>query len=1136
MKKFLATLAFSLFGMVLTAQVIEQTYHFDQPFKTRIEGYEQIQFEGCMQSALAGQPTLPWHSISLLLPEGQEAESIEVVLSDFKEIDGIHQLYPYQPSRPYSLPERKAFLQDEETYASRSIYPSCQHGALTTHFMNGFGFAFCAITPVQYIPAEGKVSYAQTAIVRIKTKAIERSDRRKLWNTPLVRNKVTRLAQNPEAINTYHGKGRSCNDYDILVITPSIWVSSFNDYKEFYANRGLRVEVTSTEEIYSSMTGIDNQEKIRNYIIQEYEDHGIIMVNLGGDVQFVPYRGFYCSVQSSSVHTDNNIPADLYYCALDGNWNTNGNSMWGEIGEDDLLPEIGIGRMCFSNQEQFNNISNKSFNYQSSPVLGEFRTVTMGGENLYDNPLTNGSQYLELLIGDRNDNGYHTIGIPEDYNFIRLYHEDGNWSGNNLMAAINNGTQYVHHDGHANTNYVAGWYNSSITNQNFSGANGVDHNYTFFHTSGCICGDFTDDCILERMTQIANFAVGTIGNSRYGWFNEGQTEGPAIHLHRETEDAYYHERIPYVGMALSEAKVQTAPWVNAPGQWEEGALRWNFYDLNVMGDVAVSPWHDEPFTPEIQGASEILVGSTSYTLNVTKNGNALRNFRCTIVDSNNDKIGYALTNDDGIAEITFEQPLETVGEITLIVTGCDAWPLSQTLNVIPGNSAYVVYDSHEINDPNGNGQADFGEEITLNITLKNSGTIASSNINTSITTNNGYVTIIDGEASANSIPASGNTTINDAFTIKIADNAPDQELARFNMTCSDGSNSWNSNFSIRLNAPHVAMTSIEMEEESGNGNGSADPGETMTMNCVVKNTGHSTSTETFFEIYNSLPAISFEHTQIDLGTMQPEEEKNFTLTFSINSDSPSGVAYELPYVLTFGEYVVESSYSFNVGYVIEDFETGDFTKFDWQNTGSSVWTIVTTEPHQGTYCAKSGAIPNSSSTTLSITLDFNTDYEISFFKKVSSESGYDKFIFSIDGEAKSEWSGEVSWSQETYMVSSGTHTLSWSYNKDSSMSNGSDCAWLDDIVFPPTSVITKIETNNQHNIALHPNPAKETIQMSLPEGSHSIVIYNSLGQETKTLENVTDGNTIDIRDLKPGIYFVKTRSNDKAKTIKLIKQ
>jgi len=682
MKKLSFIALFMMVGLFVSAQTIEKTYYFNQPSLGHIQGYEQVQFKGCMQNAIAGQPSLPWQSVSLMLPQGTEAVAIEVELSDFQTMEGQHNLFPYQSALTYSDPVRHVFEIDEALYASKSTYPTQAYGNLSTQYLNGIGFAFSAFTPVQYVPGTGEVRYASKAIVRITTTASKADQSRKLWLTGDNAQRAMRLAQNPEMLQNYDTRGRAMGGYDLLVVTTTPYVDKFDEYVEFYLARGLRTRVVDLSDIIASTDGRDNPEKLRNYILKEYEGNGIQMVNLAGDVPDIPFRGFYCDVLSQGNHmTDYGIPADMYYACLDGTWNDNNNELWGEIGEDDLLPELGIGRMCFSNLGELNNMLNKSFRYQAEPVLGEFRKVIMGGEHLYDNPLSNGSQYLELLVGTHDDNGYTTTGIPEDYEFTRLYEEQGNWSGSNLRNAINQGTQYVHHDGHANTNYVAGWTNNSITNSQFSGTNGVNHNYTFFHTSGCICGDFTDDCILELMTKIANFAVATFGNSRYGWFNEGQTEGPAIHLHRETEDAYYNDRIPYGGMAMREAKIATAPWVNAPGQWEEGALRWNFYDLNMMGDVAVSPWHDEPFTPEVRYPSEIVEGMTQMEVQVVDtNGEGLKNFRCALFH-NSEMIGLGNTDETGTAIVEINDPMDYVADLKLIVTGCDAWPQTITLSL-----------------------------------------------------------------------------------------------------------------------------------------------------------------------------------------------------------------------------------------------------------------------------------------------------------------------------------------------------------------------------------------------------------------------------------------------------------------------
>ncbi|MCD4736039.1 MAG: T9SS type A sorting domain-containing protein, partial [Bacteroidales bacterium] len=99
--------------------------------------------------------------------------------------------------------------------------------------------------------------------------------------------------------------------------------------------------------------------------------------------------------------------------------------------------------------------------------------------------------------------------------------------------------------------------------------------------------------------------------------------------------------------------------------------------------------------------------------------------------------------------------------------------------------------------------------------------------------------------------------------------------------------------------------------------------------------------------------------------------------------------------------------------------------------------------------AKSGTISHMESSILHITVDVAVNDQISFFRKVSSEENYDYLKFYIDGILKDEWAGEVPWGEVSFDVTAGQHTFKWEYYKDISESYGSDCGWVDYIIFPP---------------------------------------------------------------------------------------
>ena len=1115
MKRLTFMLLLSLMGLVMAAQTVEKTYHFDNPKVTELRGYQQISFEGCMQTAIAGNPSLPYQMVSLVLPQGTEAESIEVELSDFQEVEGNISLFPYQPSRTMNDTEKRDLIVNEAMYASKGTYPAENHGVVTTQYKNGFGFANATFTPVQYVPSEGRVMYAKTATVRVNTRASKADHSNMLWGTPEIKNVVRHLAQNPEMVDTYNTKGREVTNYDVLIITSSDFVSGYAEYCEYYNSIGMRNQIALVSDIYAAMSGVDNQEKIRNYIIQEYQNNGIGLVVLGGDVNIVPYRGLFCQVQSSSLYESNDIPADLYYSGLDGTWNDNNDGRWGEPGEDDLYPEIGISRMSFKTATELQNMIHKTLSYQQNPVLGEFHKVILAGEHLYDNPTSNGSDYLELLIGTHDDNGYTTVGYPTTYNFTKLYEELGTWSGSALKQAINAGTSYVHHDGHANSGYVAGWY--GISNSDFSGANGVDHNYTFFHSQGCDCGAFDENCILEKMVTIENFAVAVIGNSRYGWFNEGQTEGPGCHLEREMTDAQWGDRVGILSAAHAIGKCETAPWVTAPGQWEEGALRWNFYDMNILGDGVVNVWLDEPMTAVVDAPAQVVIGTQSIDVTVTdENGNALKNYRC-LVYMDGVAIAMGSTDENGVAEIEFEGGLQNVGTMIMKVTGVNSYPQDVELMAVPSNTPYVVYDGYTLN---GGEQMEYNGSYSFNMVVKNVGSVNANNVTATISCDSEYVTISQPTATVGNVNGSQSVTLENAFAFTVSNAVPNNTSVRFNIVCTDGTDTWESHFNARIYAPEFELVSAVLETSTG---GALNPGDSGTVHFTLANNGGAAAPSAVFRIYNSHEVIVITTTEWSYGEIAAGQEFTADMDFTLSENAEVGALYQLFYAAIYGNYSTTDAYYISVGQSMDGFETGDFSAFDWHSVSPIyAWEVVTQNPYEGMYCARSSAIQDGETTSLFISVVVGTESEISFYYKVSSENNYDKLHFLIDGTEKNNWSGDISWTQASYNLTPGTHELRWEYTKDVSLSTGEDCAWIDNVVFPASTIILDVqEVVEKQNVAIYPNPVNNVLNINLGENQSDVVIYNSLGQVVRRIETASGDVQVNVEDLKAGVYFVK---------------
>jgi carboxypeptidase T len=134
------------------------------------------------------------------------------------------------------------------------------------------------------------------------------------------------------------------------------------------------------------------------------------------------------------------------------------------------------------------------------------------------------------------------------------------------------------------------------------------------------------------------------------------------------------------------------------------------------------------------------------------------------------------------------------------------------------------------------------------------------------------------------------------------------------------------------------------------------------------------------------------------------------------------------------------------------FELGVF-ETQWTFGGNLPWTITTEAPYEGLYCSRSGAIGDNQTSEMSIELYLTSAGVMSFARKVSSESGYDYLKFYIDNVLQNQWSGILAWAEVSFPVTSGLHTFKWIYSKDANTIGGSDRAWVDYIIFPPTAPI-----------------------------------------------------------------------------------
>ena len=400
------------------------------------------------------------------------------------------------------------------------------------------------------------------------------------------------------------------DDYEYLIVTTDVLKDGWTEFVEFNQRRCLRTKVQTMDYIKANMQGVDDADKLRNYIKQEFSDHNIVYVLLGGDEKTsneneIPARmfraQFYDNIYSPDYYQDKAVAADMYYSCLDGDWKDT-NTYYGEPGSEDMYWEVYASRLPPDSPTELNNVLNKIIKYSEQPVLDQTKNNLLVGNFLWGDSLSEiwGGDYCDQFMDTCNDSGYTTKGFPSyEWTTARLYDKNSQWNSEQFVGFVEfSKPTWIDFVGHGNTTYAFKQNNNMVTNSNYTN-DGTNANYYLIYAQAGNCGNFaaSTDCILEQFITISNGAVACIGCSELCMGDIDGTDGPVQRVQRYFHDAIFNKRIHYLEMMNAYSKEINAPIVLHPDISTApylGAIRCAVYEINVLGDPALSVWTDTP--------------------------------------------------------------------------------------------------------------------------------------------------------------------------------------------------------------------------------------------------------------------------------------------------------------------------------------------------------------------------------------------------------------------------------------------------------------------------------------------------------------------------------------------------------------
>ena len=644
---------------------------------SKLLGYDIVKLKDHDYLNIFGEPMLPKVSIRLALPSGMTAEKINIIESHKVLLDGEYTIFPSQP--PLSIGQELNdvdFIEPKNViYQSNEYYPSFSVEIVEQADLAGQSFAEIALYPIQYNPFEKKL--VLTTFISFEVEGSSGyicgdylSDSISEKGLNIYEQMVKSLVVNPNVVCVSSAPQSSMQSlalppggpFDHVIITSSSNEAYYAPLVEWRTKSGLKSTIITTEYIYANYVGSDDQEEIRDFIIDAYSQWGTYYFLLAGEHSTVPFKYKTFQIDDDPPEYED-VPSDMYYGSVDA----------------DRFYEVFVGRSTAEGSTQIDRFIDKILKYETDPPLTNYPLeITLLGMDLTtvedDGILTRGED-LKINI----DNWY----IPSRFAVTEVYDTDSSNHETDFKNALNAGQNLVNHNDHSYYNVMGCgdknhpyWYITSSDVDGFSN----DDQMSIIISTGCHALEMDyNDCIGEHFVIYNSLQAGVafIGNTRNGVFYAGDSDSLTMQLDRYWWKGLFDEDKNILSEALVYAKNEnpySGSWVYS--QWS----------LNLLGEPAMPIWTNTPDSFVVTHDTSVSTGTQFFTVHVENSSGDLTNaYVCAWKDGEIFETGFTNSNGD----ITIQLTPITIGEVYITVTKQDHLPYQGSAIVIAEGAPYA---------------------------------------------------------------------------------------------------------------------------------------------------------------------------------------------------------------------------------------------------------------------------------------------------------------------------------------------------------------------------------------------------------------------------------------------------------------
>jgi hypothetical protein len=799
----------------------------------KVGGYDYVRGPGVVYLPDAGVPGLPLKPYHIAIPWDRRVTEIEAVCRSELAIDGTFHMVPTQP--PAVLGESAAAWMTgrPDIYLEDGVYPKELVGGMHQGFMGDTRLLSFYVSPFIWNPVTGELTFCEEIQVRVELEpsVVSRPARHGQGGHDRFRETVARMVANPDDIGLFKASmgvhallGAPVleeGNYEYVVVTVDSLAPSFEPLVQWKNEKGVPATCVTWEWIDANYAGDNTQTKIRDFIIDAYQTWGTVWVLLGGDTGLIPSRQVY-AMDAKMGLLGNKIRADLYYSDLDGTWNANGVTPYGEVADSvDMYPDVFVGRAPANSTSDAVAFVNKVLRYEKNPPADYALRMLMTGEILWSNPFTDSGVGL-----DRIDRDF----IPSRFDpIVKLYETLGNESRESVLAAMSQGRNFVLHDGHCNENVMGAgdgtiWYTDADTLSNWP------KNF-ILNSIGCWPAAIDRDCIAEHFVNNPDGGwVAFIGNCRYGWGSPGNPGfGYSDKFQYEWARSIFVNEVFELGASLAEHK---AVFVGFAG--DENVYRWNEYQVNLLGDPEMPVWTDDPADLYVTAPQAVMASGDQVTIVVEDDKGAVDGALVCLMNGGD---VYEKGTTDLAGTVVFGVSTSSPDSLLLTVTAPNHRHRQSKLPVVTGG-VLLSWTGLDILD-GGDAKANPGEVTDIGITVKNFGSEPDSGVWGVVRATDLSCSVVDSIVYFGDIPAGGEVSGLNSPSLEFDGSLTNGQSVVLEFELADSSSTqWMSRIPIVIATPLFSVTSYGIDDEAGgDGDFVAEPGESMVLTVETYNSG-----------------------------------------------------------------------------------------------------------------------------------------------------------------------------------------------------------------------------------------------------------------------------------------------------------